>query len=148
MKGKGLYINLTKSITRDQAKKVHGKLPDGGEWKTVKGHHVYIVKGKIVAGAWGGAKGDKPQKSTKAHIAELQAHLDKKVKTSAPVKAVKKPSEAKEVKASTTTAKKSKKGAETISGVLGYNPVDGKKKVKAKVKAMEAKAKKEKKAIK
>jgi hypothetical protein len=69
---------IEKSLTRAEAKKVHKDLPEGGQWRTMNGHHVYIVNGKIVAGAVSGVT--KAKKMTKATMAEHQAKLDAKGK--------------------------------------------------------------------
>lgn len=78
---KGIYIDLQKSagkITRSDAKKVHKDLPEGGVWRTMNGHHVYIKNGKVLAGSVPGMKGAK--KATKAQLAEHQANVDKEGK--------------------------------------------------------------------
>lgn len=66
-------VNLQKSITRAEAKSVHTDL-SGGEWKTIKGHHVYIKNGQIIAGAGAGKTG-KPVKLTKKELATHQEAL-------------------------------------------------------------------------
>ena len=68
--------DLEKSITRKQAKGVHKDLPDGGSWRTIKGHHVYIKDGHVVAGAGVGKTG-KPIKLTKKHLSDHQEHVNK-----------------------------------------------------------------------
>lgn len=81
-----LYIDLMKSITRAQAKAKHPKLPEGGIWRTIKGHHVYIKDGKVLAGAGVGKTG-KPIKLTKQHLDTHQEHVDKEAtKKKAPPK--------------------------------------------------------------
>ena len=99
-----LYIDLTKAITKAQAKAKHPKLPEGGVWRTIKGQHVYIKDGKVLAGAGVGKTG-KPIKLTKQHLAEHQAHVDKKAK--APAKKTAKPKKATAPKA--TAPKKAPK---------------------------------------
>jgi len=79
---KGLYIDLKKSITRSEAKKVHKDLPEGGVWRTLMGHHVYIKDGKILAGSVPGVKGVK--KATKEHLAGHQKTIDKEAKKAVP----------------------------------------------------------------
>lgn len=144
----GLYINLQKGITRDQAKKVHSKLPEGGTWFTVKGHHVYVKDGKILAGAWGGEKGNNPQKSTKAHVATLQEHVSKKVakevkavvnKVNTPAKTPVKAVKESKVTTKTSVATLPKKGKETVASALGYKPKSAKQTIKLKVNAMDKK---------
>lgn len=71
--------SLQKSITRSQAKSVHKELPPGGNWVTIRGHHVYVKDGKVLAGSIPGASGN-AKKATKAHLAEHQAHVDGKAK--------------------------------------------------------------------
>jgi hypothetical protein len=66
------------AITRTQAKGVHKDLPDGGVWRTINGHHIYIKDGKVLAGAIPGVTGAK--KATKAHLKEHQEHVDKEAK--------------------------------------------------------------------
>jgi len=70
---------LQKSITRAEAKKVHKDLPPGGEWKTVRGRHIYVLNGKILAGSLEGASGN-AKKATRAQLSEHQVELDKEVK--------------------------------------------------------------------
>lgn len=91
------YIDLSKAlekpkgkITRKEAKAIHKNLPEGGVWRTIRGHHVYIVNNKVVAGSLPKVRGQGAKKATKAHLKELQEHIDKENK-----------------------AKRSKKGAET-----------------------------------
>lgn len=97
-------------ITRKEAKAVHKDLPPNGHWVTIKGHHVYIVDGKVVAGSlpWVNKKGEvKAKKATKAHLKLYQEHIDKKEakkKASEEVKA--------EKKAKKTATKKTTKKAE------------------------------------
>jgi hypothetical protein len=67
-------FDLVKGITRTEAKKVHKDLPEGGVWRTIRGHHVYLVNGKIVAGSIPGVT--KAKKMTKATMAEHQAAVD------------------------------------------------------------------------
>jgi len=101
-------VNLQKSITRAQAKAVHKDLPPGGVWRTIRGNHVYIVNGQIVAGA-GVGKSGKPIKLTKQQLAEHQSELDKEAK-----KSKKKVSEAKgtKTKQATKQAKTKQKASE------------------------------------
>jgi hypothetical protein len=68
--------DLMKAITRTEAKAVHKDLPPGGVWRTIRGHHVYIKDGKVLAGSIPGTT-VKAKKATKAHLAEHQAHIDK-----------------------------------------------------------------------
>lgn len=69
---------IEKSLTRTEAKKAHKELPEGGAWRTMNGHHIYIVNGKIVAGSVPGVT--KAKKMTKATMAEHQAAIDAKGK--------------------------------------------------------------------
>lgn len=67
-------------ITRKEAKAVHKDLPPNGHWVTIRGHHVYIVDGKVVAGSlpWVNKKGEvKAKKATKEHLKEYQKHIDR-----------------------------------------------------------------------
>lgn len=82
-----LYIDIEKAIakangkiSRNEAKAVHpkGSLPEGGQWKTIMGHHVYIVGSKVVASSLPKESGKGAKKATKEHLQELQAHIDKK----------------------------------------------------------------------
>jgi GNAT superfamily N-acetyltransferase len=75
-------VPKSKGITRTQAKGVHKDLPPGGEWRTMGGHHIYILNGKVLAGAIPGVTGAK--KATKAHVAEHQANIDKEAKAKKP----------------------------------------------------------------
>lgn len=70
--------DLIKAITRKEATAVHKDLPPGGAWKTIRGHHVYIKDGKVLAGSIPGAT--KAKKATKAQLAEHQATIDKDAK--------------------------------------------------------------------
>ena len=70
---------LQKSITRAEAKKPHKDLPPGGAWRTMSGHHIYILNGKILAGSIEGARGN-AKKATKAHLAVHQEALNKEAK--------------------------------------------------------------------
>lgn len=101
---KSQIINLEKSITRTQAKAVHKDLPPNGVWRTIRGHHVYIVNGKIVAGSL--HVDGKAKKATKAHIKEFQAHIDKEAKGADKNAKAKKPTKKAVPK---TSAKESKK---------------------------------------
>jgi hypothetical protein len=83
-------FDLIKGITRTEAKKVHKDLPDGGAWRTIKGHHVYIKDGKILAGSIPGVT--KAKKMTKATMAEHQATIDKDAKKGTKKSGDKKPS--------------------------------------------------------
>lgn len=76
--------DLVKAITRSEAKAVHKDLPPGGVWRTIRGHHVYIKDGKVIAGSIPGVT--KAKKATKAHLAEHQEHIDKEAKKKAPTK--------------------------------------------------------------
>lgn len=113
-----LYIDLEKGITRAQAKAKHPDLPPGGVWRTIKGNHVYILNGHIIAGAGVGKTG-KPIKLTKKQLKEHQEHLDAKEakkketkKKTTTKKATKKASEEKKTK-KTATKKTTKKTSET-----------------------------------
>lgn len=68
---------LAKAIKRSEAKKLHGDLPEGGVWRTIRGHHVYIKNGKIIAGAFAGTD-LKPKKTPKKQLKELQMHFEKR----------------------------------------------------------------------
>lgn len=77
----GLFTDeevLNKALTRADAKKVHKDLPEGGQWRTMNGHHIYVLNGKVLAGAVPAVKGAK--KATKAQLAEHQANVDKEAK--------------------------------------------------------------------
>jgi hypothetical protein len=100
-------FDLIKAITRTQAKAVHKELPPGGEWKTVKGHHIYIKDGKVLAGAIPGASGAK--KATKAQLKEHQENHDK---TSKPKKGEKKNAGKSKGKAEPKKASGASKGKE------------------------------------
>lgn len=76
----------TKKISRTEAKGAHKKLPDGGAWRTVRGHHIYIVGNKVVAGALPKLRGTGAKKATKEHLQEYQNHVDKENKKKAPTK--------------------------------------------------------------
>jgi hypothetical protein len=130
-------LDLFKSITRSQAKSVHKDLPDGGEWRTIKGHHVYIKDGKVLAGSIPGVT--KPKKATKEHLKAHQAHIDKEAK---------KNTKAKTPASKTKGAEKSeisKKPKKTVSGVSSSpkpKPASGSKpSTTAKPKATETGAK-------
>lgn len=100
-------LDLIKSITRAQAKAVHGELPPGGEWRTIKGHHIYLKDGKILAGSIPGVT--KAKKATKAQLAEHQATIDKEKKPSkakAPAKGKTKTATPKPKEKANGTAKK------------------------------------------
>ena len=109
---KGIYIDLQKSIeagkvTKTQAKALHKDLPPGGAWRSFHGHHIYILNGKVLAGAIPGMKGAK--KATKAHLAEHQETIDQEAKAAEDA--------AKKAKKSTSKAKP-KTGKEAIEATL------------------------------
>jgi hypothetical protein len=120
-------LDLIKSITRAQAKAVHGELPAGGEWRTIKGHHIYIKDGKVLAGSIPGVT--KAKKATKAQLAEHQATIDKESKANGKSKgkATAKPGSAKKKAGSVA-----KKGAEKKAKEPAKSAAKG---IKAKEKA-------------
>jgi hypothetical protein len=71
-------IDLIKGISRTEAKAVHKDLPPGGAWRTIKGHHIYIKDGKVLAGSIPGVT--KAKKATKAQLAAHQATIDGEAK--------------------------------------------------------------------
>jgi hypothetical protein len=97
-------------ITRKEAKAVHKDLPPGGVWRTIRGHHVYIVNGKVVAGSLPKLRGKGAKKATKAHLKEYQEHIDKEAEKKKKKSA--EDSKSKKEK-STTTKKTTKKKAST-----------------------------------
>src|SRR5690606_20389365 len=97
--------DLVKAITRSEAKAVHKDLPPGGVWRTIRGHHVYIKDGKVLAGSIPGVT--KAKKATKAHLAEHQAHIDKEAKKKEPAK--KAPAKKAPAKKGTKTSASTKK---------------------------------------
>lgn len=62
-------------LSRKEAKALHGDLPPGGVWRTVRGHHIYILNNKVIAGAFMGKT--KARKATKKHLQVYQEHIDK-----------------------------------------------------------------------
>jgi hypothetical protein len=129
-------FDLIKGITRTEAKKVHKDLPDGGAWRTIKGHHVYIKDGKILAGSIPGVT--KAKKMTKATMAEHQATIDKDAKKGTKKNGDKKPSTP-AGKATKPAVKKSGAGAKGTGGA-SKSKVSGSG--KASDKAVKAPAKK------
>lgn len=63
-------------ITRKQAESIHKDLPEGGMWRTIMGHHVYILNHKVIAGSIPGMR-TLAKKATKKHLDMYQAHIDK-----------------------------------------------------------------------
>ena len=109
-----LIIDLEKAAKKSTTKKTTTKkttkkttiddLPPGGVWRTIRGHHVYIVDGKVVAGGVPGVTdvGEelKPKKTTKK-TATKKASEEKTTKKTATKKTTKKASEEKEAKKTT-----------------------------------------------
>lgn len=120
-----IWEPLTKSIpkaegkiTRTQAKAVHKDLPPGGHWVTIRGHHVYIVDGKVVAGSlpWMNKKGEvKAKKATKQHLKMYQEHIDREAGKSSEEKPKK------EVKKTTKKAASEEK-AKKATKIAGREP--------------------------
>lgn len=72
---------MTRKQAKEAAKKHYPDLPPNGRWVTIRGNHVYIVDGKVVAGflPFVGKDGKlKPKKATKNHLKMFQEHIDKK----------------------------------------------------------------------
>jgi hypothetical protein len=111
-RGNGIQKSVNK-MTRADAKKVHKDLPEGGIWRTMNGHHIYIKDGKVLAGAVPGTKGAK--KATKAQLKEHQENLSKtseKPKKSS--ESIPKSSEKSKKKPEVSTVKKPKKGKKVL----------------------------------
>jgi len=88
----GYSLQKSKNKSSDTPEGVHKDLPPGGVWRTIRGHHVYIVNGKIVAGSvphvWKTGQYVAMDKET---MAKHQAKLDEKAeKETAKAKTTKK----------------------------------------------------------
>jgi len=126
------------AITRAQAKGVHKDLPPGGVWRTIRGNHVYILNGEIVAGAGVGKTG-KPVKLTKKQLAEHFAELQKKDAAATKTKAAEKKSAATKTKAAEKkTAATKTKAAEKKTAATKTKAAE-KKTAATKTKAAEKK---------
>jgi hypothetical protein len=80
---KSMDFDLQKAIkgtTKTHAKKLHKELPAGGVWRTMNGHHIYILNGQIIAGASPTAKGDSLKKMDKKTVGEHQNALEAEAK--------------------------------------------------------------------
>jgi DNA-directed RNA polymerase specialized sigma subunit len=98
-----LIIDLSKAMSKAQAKAVHKELPPGGQWRTMNGHHIYIKDGKVLAGAVPTSDGKGAKKATKAHLSEHQATIDAEAKKA----------KSKKVKATASKSKATKEANKT-----------------------------------
>lgn len=130
--------DLIKAITRKEAKAVHKELPPGGVWRTIKGHHIYIKDGKVLAGSIPGVT--KAKKATKAQLAEHQGNIEKEAKKGAKKQGTdsKKASESKPKRTGTSTKATGKTGSKPKAKTSGNKSKGGAvddKKVPSKPKA-------------
>lgn len=99
-------------ISRTEAKAAHAKkpLPEGGVWRTIRGHHIYIKDGKVLAGSLPKASGTGAKKATKAHLQKYQEHIDKEAEKAVPEEKpkTKKPTTKEKPKKKATPKKKAK----------------------------------------
>ena len=72
---KAALKDIKKAVIMNLVKGIHKDLPDGGEWKTVKGRHIYVKDGKVLAGSIP-HEGD-VRKADHHELAASQEHLDK-----------------------------------------------------------------------